>query len=843
MTYRALPPRIPPAHAAPARRPGPLRPMAAMLVAATLAFRPAAAAPDRPHAPGATPARPAVAGGAAPDADRPGVRPAMTAAAVEPAATAAAPATPVASAVTLAPAAPPARTAAIALDFPRGTGAAVLRRGDTVLAVFDSPELRNPDALLRFGPAAAIGARALEQGFVLTFPAGGAGALGVSRGLNGWVLGPLAAATRGGAPPAAEATLANLPGPAPVVAIEGVPAARILVVHDPDSGLPLLIGTTREAGRGFAGGRRTPEYDLLETQLGVAVLARSESLRMQASSGRFLLSGSLFSPLPLDAASVGPTAGATLTRCLGLPDLPPDRLLARLRTQAADLAGTEPLGRAARRRELAATLLALGLAHEAQAEMARAFTEDTDAAARRGGRTLAAAAALLAGRLEAAVAAVRAEAAGAGCDELALWRSLVLAQSGDAAAAAAGLRAALPLVGAYPAGLRDRLAPLVADAFVQAGAWRDLRALLAEAGTGARLPLAAAALLEAEGDAEAALVGYDAVLAGRDRRARALALRRAVELRLRTGLVDAADAARAHAPSLVAWRGDALERDARFRQAELLALSDDPVAAVGMLRQTAALFPDQAAKARAEAGRILRAALAADRAPLAAVAAFQAGADLLPADERAAAEVRLVEVLEALDLPGRAAAVLDQAVGHAAAGPARAEIGWRLAALRMRENDAAGARAALDATDAPDASAPVRERREALAAAIAGRAGEAEARPGTEPAEAAGAEAALGRRDWGAAARALARQLDGRLSADAAELAPDVQDAVLRLAAALALAGDDAAVAALRARIGSRMGSGPQGDAFRRLVADPAPPEAAASTNGLERPGFGLAAR
>ncbi|HYI83898.1 MAG TPA: hypothetical protein VEX11_11885, partial [Acetobacteraceae bacterium] len=35
----------------------------------------------------------------------------------------------------------------IALDFPRGTGAALLRRGETVLAVFDSPDLRNPETL------------------------------------------------------------------------------------------------------------------------------------------------------------------------------------------------------------------------------------------------------------------------------------------------------------------------------------------------------------------------------------------------------------------------------------------------------------------------------------------------------------------------------------------------------------------------------------------------------------------------------------------------------------------------------------------------------------------------
>jgi hypothetical protein len=235
--------------------------------------------------------------------------------------------------------------------------------------------------------------------------------------------------------------------------------------------------------------------------------------------------------------------------------------------------------------------------------------------------------------------------------------------------------------------------------------------------------------MEAEGDADGALAAYDGIARGRDRRARATALRRAVELRLRTGRMDAAAAAHAYAPAaLVAWRGDAAERDARTRLAQLLALSGDAGGALALLRQTAALFPDGAAAARAEAARILRAALDGGASPLSAVAAFQAGSDLLTPGEREAAETRLVELLVALDLPARAAALLDGAAARAPAGDARAEIGWRLAALRFRENDAAGARAALDSTDGPEMAGALRER----------RAGAARSRP-------AGSGVALGR--------------------------------------------------------------------------------------------------
>lgn len=708
---------------------------------------------------------------------------------------------------------------AVVLDFSRGTGAALVRRGESALVVFDSPELRNPEALQRWAAAASAEVRTLSQGLVLVVPQPAAPAIGLARGSSGgWVLGPSRTPAGSGRAVSTEGALATGGGPAPAVAFEGVPPNRVVVTRDPESGLPLLVGTTREAGRGFAGGRRAPEYDLLETELGVAVLARSESLQLRASPDRFLLSGSALSPLSLDSAAIGPTAGATMTRCLGLPDLRPEQLLTRLRSQSAQLAATEPLGRAALRRELAATMLALGMAHEAQAEMKRAAVEDGSAGAARDERALAAAAALVAGRVEEASAAFRADAATPDCDESVLWHSLFLAGAGEPQAALSGLRATLPLLLSYPAGLRDRLLPSVAEAFAQAGAWQPLRGLLADPPLAARLPLAAAMLAEADGNAEGALAGYDALAAGRDRRARAVALRRAVELRLDTGRMDHAAAARAYAASLTAWRGDAAERDARFRLAQLLALSDDPVAALALLRQTAALFPDHAVAARREAGRVLRAAFDAG-SPLGAVAAFQAESDLLPSEDRETLEARLVDSLLALDLPARASALLHEAAGRAT-GQVRAEIGLRLAALRLREGDMAGARSALDATDAREMVEELRARRNAVAAELAERGG-GPARPGSEGAVAAAkAGAALSRRDWAGAAQALREQLEARLPSAPAALDREQQEAVVRLAAALTLAGDAAGVAALRERFADRMGEGPHAEAFGRLAAE-----------------------
>jgi hypothetical protein len=110
----------------------------------------------------------------------------------------------------------------------------------------------------------------------------------------------------------------------------------------------------------------------------------------------------------------------------------------------------------------------------------------------------------------------------------------------------------------------------------------------------------------------------------------------------------------------------------------------------------------------------------------------------------------------------------------------------------------------------------LRARRARLAAEVAERRGDGGA---GASAAAAKADSALGRRDWATAALLLRRHLDARLPAGSAPLAREHRDAALRLAAALTLAGDEAALAALRERVADRMGEGPQAEAFARLAA------------------------
>ena len=409
-------------------------------------------------------------------------------------------------------------------------------------------------------------------------------------------------------------------------------------------------------------------------------------------------------------------------------------------------------------------------------------------------------------------------------DELTLWRAILAAARGDARTAASGLATTLPLLLDYSEALRARLLPAAAQALAEAGAIVPLKQLLEGAGPVPALALPRAMLAEAEGNVAAALDGYDRVAQGRDRLDRARALRRAMELRLATGQIDAAQAARALETTLFAWRGDAEEVAARLRLAELRRDAGDARGALALLRETEALFPDRTAPLRPAMGAAFLAALEQET-PLSAVAMFDAYPELLPADPRGEAILlMLAERLVALELPDRAAALLGRAAEHAA-GPTRAMLGLRQGGLLLANGDAAGTLTALQAsatTPLPDQLAIDRSILGARAEARLGRrevavaALQALGPAGAEPLSQLLAEA----QDWAGAAKAFAGYLDAVLPAASAPLDEGHRRLVLRQAAMLVLAGDEAGLAALRGGYGPRIGEGPLNEAFTLLTAD-----------------------
>ncbi|TPG61359.1 hypothetical protein EAH89_02070 [Roseomonas nepalensis] len=689
---------------------------------------------------------------------------------------------------------------ALVLPLPAETGLAILRRGDTLLLVLDQPHELDTAALRNDPVFAGLTVETQPEATILRLPLAAPGALRARRDGGRWILTPVPAPER------ERSILAEAEGGRLVMRVAA--PGRPVPVADPETGLPLLLGTVREPGQAVGTARSLAQLDILPTQLGVAALARADTAALRRAGDRFLLSGVTGVATLPDA-----TEAASMSRLMELPALDPGAAQERLRAQTGSLANAPPLARLPIRRAAAEGMLALGMAHEAQAMMRLSFQEDSRAPTDPQALLVHGAAALLANR--------PAEAQGLlapslpASDELTLWRAVLATMKGEPDAAP-GFAATLPLVLTYPEPVRARLLPMAAEALLEGGDLVSARRLLRAAGERPDLAYARARLAEAEGRQAEALALYAAVGEGRDRLARARAIRRSVELRLAAGALDPARAAAALEAGLFAWRGDGEEFGTRLRIASLRQAAGDNRAALDLLRETGEAFPERAEALRAAQETALLQALATEQ-PTIAVALFEANESLIPRDSRATEALSgLAERLAAMDLPERGAALAQRAYDRAPAAQ-RPALATQLAALRFAAGDAPGTLAALETMPGrPDEAVA----RGLLAARAKGRLGDAEG--------AAAILRGLGTPGLPALAALLAERQDWASAADAAAALaaarpedPSTPREVLRAAAFATLARDAARLAALRQQWGAQLGTGPLAEAFRLLTTDP----------------------
>src|SRR5208337_2712579 len=217
---------------------------------------------------------------------------------------------------------------------------------------------------------------------------------------------------------------------------------RVVRLTDPDTGALLLAGTQRSGAHGIPATRRSPTFLLLPSWQGVA-----------------------------DAASA-------LTRILDLPALDVSALRQRMRTAVADAALAQPLARGRPRLQAAAAMLALGLGPEAAAVVDLVARDDPRLADDPQRRVLAAAAGLIAGRDD--HSALLDPPGTPQTDETAFWQAVRTAMRDEGSpAAAASFVATAPLILSYPAPLRARLLPLVAETLAAGGQPDAAAALIA----------------------------------------------------------------------------------------------------------------------------------------------------------------------------------------------------------------------------------------------------------------------------------------------------------------------------------------------------------------------------
>lgn len=714
--------------------------------------------------------------------------------------------------------------AAFVVPFGNTTGAALFQHGGATYVVFDERRPVDMAALHDdriFGQAAV---QLLPSGTLLRLPVPDGVSVALSQTPQGWRI----------------AGLTTMPKSQPIIAtfadgsvsLSAEQSSQIISMADPDSGATLLVGTQRHAGQGVAATRRTPEFVLYPTGLGVVVEPLSDAIMLKVVPSGFSLTGGAggLAASPSTDATEALMQAAHLTRRLIFSTMPTEPLMQLKTKQITNAAMALPQAKGPKRQAVAQSMMALGMAAEAESLLHVAAEQDPRLAALPDVTALTAIAALLAGRL--------ADADGindprlSGTDDVALWRGIRQAmQDQGSPAAAAVFASTAPLALLYPKPIADQILPLMIETMIQGGQVAPAAQLLNQRKTDSRLDYARALQLQADGKTDQALASLDEMATGHDRLDRARAASRAVELRLSTNKMTVPQAADALDKLLYAWRGDQRELALRERIAELRGQAGQWRLALSTLRQAEADFPEQGgavhdrlkdAFASMVAGQGLE-----QMTPIEVVSAIDENADLMPTNGgNPALEEQLADRLLALDLPERARPALQKLMKSATSVAGKARFGATLAALESREKDDSGALVALDASDGHDLPAELVEKRALLRAdAIAHRGDTAGAAAllvalGTPAANEARGTILEQAQDWAGAERAWSDYAASALP-QAGSLDDGQVRTLLRLATAAARSGDDIMLATLREKYDSRVTAGPLADMFRLLAAEP----------------------
>ena len=713
---------------------------------------------------------------------------------------------PAQAAETAAPEAAPAATPrpvthAYAVEASGDTGVATFRLGNLGVAIFDNEvQLAADDDSGTLTPAV----QPLPRGTMMTVPLSDDEALLAARS-DGQIIVSVA-------PPGGSAAVATAIPTG--VQIQISKPGRVMAVSDPITGQTMLIGTTRQLTGERARvdvSRSAPGYTLLPTWLGVALQTSADKIDLKVSMAGYSLAVA-------DKAAINAVAGARQENQFAIPTTSAATLTRELQAQMASAAAAPARGRGPDRVAAARTMLALGMAAEAEALLVLAANDDPAVARNPNAAALTGIAAVLAGRPDDA-SGLDAPALPTGGD-IALWRGLRDAAQGKPAPALAG---AWPLLSAYPDAIRQRIAPAVMEAAARAGADVPTADM-----AGAPLALARALKLVHDGQTEAAITALDEVKASRDERASVQAAVELAELRLRAGQASPAEAAEQLARQTVRWRGDRLELALTLRIAQLRSLAGQWRAALTGLGDAQAIFPDRKGELTAAQADVFRSLLAADRASIPPLEVVLIASDFAPAlpdgEDGDRLATLLADKLAALDLPSRAIPVLRTLAAKAPSPLARAEYSMRLAQMQIDSGDAAAAEVSLASLDDAGLPAAREEQRTVLLArakaAQGNFAGAATVLLTASTPEANELRATYYGKagDW---QRSL-ETLDGIVAATVPEsggLTDPQQDLVLRQATAAVQAGDTDALKRL-AKFDRRL-TPPRVDLFRVLIATP----------------------
>lgn len=619
-----------------------------------------------------------------------------------------------------------------------------------------------------------------------------------------------------------------------------LPGTPVMVV-DPEVGDEINVVPVLEAGDGVARRHQFPDFRLLVSIQGAAIIPVSDRVDVRTGDDRVIVTA---------AGGLRLTEPSARTRVLASGDDDIERLFRFVEWRHAELGDfqpaerelmalvekSDPSARNTARLEVARFYLAHGLADRAIGVMdvIVGLAPEMDRVP-----TLRA--------LRGAARLVMGDTAGAERDlfdreldaepELELWRAAVRGAEGDVLNASFELQSAERFVQDYPDSLRVRFGFLGTELALQASDpvaaefWLEVigDADLTPAERDRRRVLRAGIAAQ-NGEVDTAVTLYDRTIEGRDRLSRALAVLEKTELLLSEEDMSPAEAVEELDSLRYVWRGDTLEFRILRRLGELELAAGLYRDGLRTLKRAASNFPEHPqAPQLADDMRISFEKLYLDGdadnlEPVTAIALFNEFRELAPAGVAGDAMIRrLADRLVAVDLLDQAAELLAHQVEFRLEGVEKGEIGSRLAMVQLLNRKPELALKALDDSRVPGLPPVIAQERAIAAArahtqlasydrALSGLAGLA-----GDDVDLLRAEIYWRSQDWRRAADVFAR-LAGPLPQTAETLPSERSRHVMNRAVALALAGASNRLAALGQTYGSAMEKTPFGPDFRIIT-------------------------
>ncbi|MEQ8196373.1 MAG: hypothetical protein RIB59_17980, partial [Rhodospirillales bacterium] len=332
---------------------------------------------------------------------------------------------------------------------------------------------------------------------------------------------------------------------------------------------------------------------------------------------------------------------------------------------------------------------------------------------------------------------------------------------------------------------------------------------------------------ELAGGFDPAVKQWEAAMKGPNRFIRAKALEARAELLLKTKKMTRKEAIDELEKLRFAWRGDEFEFDLLRRLGQLYMEEGDYRKGLRTLKQAATYFRDhplapQITQEMSDAFNHLFLENGADKLPpVTAIAIYEEFKELTPVGIKGDEMIRnLADRLVAVDLLGRGAQLLENQIKFRLKGADRTRIGARLALVYIMDQKYENALNILDRTNLAGVPAPlVNQRRYLRARALIGLNRKEQALALLQDDETISAnllrlDLFWKERDWPSATQVL-QQVVKQYGAEPGQPLEDKQaKALLDLAVAMTLAGNDRGIQRLKRSFGKAMAATPFRDAF-----------------------------